>query len=53
MLVFRLGFGYILSIACGLGLIGIWLAMQIDWLVRIVCFLIRFHGHTWETKALV
>ena len=53
MLVFRLGFGYILSIACGMGLVGIWIAMQIDWLVRITCFLIRFHGHAWETKGLV
>ncbi|MBQ6528485.1 MAG: MATE family efflux transporter [Clostridia bacterium] len=53
MLIFRLGFGYILAITCGMGLIGIWVAMQIDWRVRITCFLIRFHGHAWETKALV
>ena len=53
MVVFRLFFGYLLSIVYGMGLIGIWLAMQIDWIVRIVCFLIRFHSGAWEKKALV
>lgn len=53
MMIFRLISGYILSIMFGMGLVGIWVAMQIDWLFRIAMFITRFHGHKWETKALV
>ena len=53
MLVFRVFLAYVLSITFSMGLIGVWLAMQVDWIIRIICFLIRFHGHSWETKALV
>lgn len=53
MVMFRIAFGYLLAIPFGLGVVGVWLAMQIDWVFRIACFLVRFHGHKWETKALV
>ncbi len=53
MLTFRILFGYLLAIPFGMGVLGVWTAMQIDWVFRIACFLIRFHGHKWETKALV
>ncbi len=53
MLSFRIVFGYLLAIPAGLGVIGVWLAMQIDWVARITCFITRFRGRRWESKALV
>lgn len=53
MLCFRVALGYVLGIPAGLGVVGVWLAMEIDWCFRIVLFVWRFHGHQWETKALV
>ena len=53
MIVFRMLFSYLLAVPMHMGLIGVWLAMQIDWIFRIICFLLRLHGHAWETKSLV
>ena len=52
MWIFRLGFAYLLGIYMGLGLIGVWIAMTIDWIFRAVCFSVRFMGHKWEKKML-
>lgn len=53
MLTFRICFGYLLAIPFGMGVIGVWVAMQIDWIFRIIHFMIRFHGQKWQTKAVV
>ena len=53
MLMFRIVFGYLMAQTFGMGVKGVWLAMQIDWVFRVILFLVRFHGHKWETKALV
>lgn len=53
MWVFRIGFAYILGRYMNMGVLGVWIAMTIDWLARAVCFVIRFHGHRWEGKAVV
>ena len=53
MLLFRVVLGHVLGQALGMGLIGVWLAMQADWVVRITCFLIRYRSGKWMTKALV
>lgn len=52
MWVFRLALSYVLGTICGIGLMGIWIAMSVDWVFRAVCYLIRFHGHKWEKKML-
>lgn len=52
MWIFRLGFAYLLGIYMGLGLMGVWIAMTIDWIFRSVCFGVRFKGHRWEKKML-
>lgn len=52
MWVFRLGFAYLLGIHMGLGLIGVWIAMTIDWVFRAICFTVRFKGHRWERKMI-
>ncbi len=53
MLVFRLGFGILLGAHFGLGVLGVWIAMIIDWCVRISCFLPRVRKKLWlEHPAL-
>ena len=53
MAVFRIGFGVFLATTMGMGVIGVWIAMQIDWVFRIICFLIRWASGKWQTKTLV
>ena len=48
MMVFRLGFSYIFGVKMQLGIIGVWIAMVIDWLFRIACFLIRTRKIFWK-----
>ena len=52
MWVFRLAFAYILGIRLEMGLMGVWIAMTIDWVFRAICFTVRFIGHRWEKKLL-
>lgn len=49
MWVFRIGTAYFFSNVFHLGLIGIWIAMTIDWMFRGICYEIRFHSGQWET----
>ncbi len=49
MWVFRIGTAYFLNNVFRLGLIGIWIAMTIDWMFRGICYEIRFHSGKWET----
>lgn len=51
MWVFRIGTAYFFSNVFHLGLIGIWIAMTIDWMFRGICYEFRYHGRKWE-KAL-
>lgn len=51
MWVFRIGTAYFFSNAFHLGLMGIWIAMTIDWMFRGVCYEIRYHSGKWE-KAM-
>lgn len=53
MATFRIVFGYIFALWFHMGVVGVWVAMQVDWLFRIACFVHRFHGNKWQTKALV
>lgn len=52
MWVFRIVFGVIFAKYLCLGVIGIWLAMFIDWVCRIVFFVIRYRGDKWEKKFI-
>lgn len=51
MWVFRIGTAYFFSNVFHLGLIGIWIAMTIDWMFRGICYEIRYRGGKWE-KAM-
>jgi putative MATE family efflux protein len=48
MWAFRIGSAYFIQNTFHLGLLSVWLAMYIDWIVRAVYFLLRYRGHGWE-----
>ncbi|MBE5884633.1 MAG: MATE family efflux transporter [Lachnospiraceae bacterium] len=48
MWVFRLALSYFLGTICSIGLMGVWIAMTVDWAFRAVCYMIRFRGNKWE-----
>ncbi len=49
----RVVFGYILGILMGVGLLGVWLAMALEWLVRGVVFAARFRGSKWHSHHVI
>lgn len=50
MWVFRVAFSYLLGIYFHMELFGVWVAMTIDWLVRAICFAIRYKSGRWVGK---
>ena len=53
MALFRILFSYILGLWLGWGAIGVWIAMVLDWICRLTCFMVRYHGSKWETRAQI
>ena len=53
MVAFRVVFGYILAKGLGWGVVGVWTAMEIDWVFRITLFVLRYRSGKWESKVLV
>ena len=53
MVVFRLLFSVLLGIHLGLGAIGVWLAMILDWIFRIILFIWRYRLGKWKSIRLV
>lgn len=53
MWICRIGLSYLFNGALGMGLIGIWVAMICDWVVRAAIFLFRFHGSKWKSHVVV
>lgn len=49
----RIGAGYLLGIVCGLGVIGVWLGMFADWIVRNILFRKRMRGTAWTRHRLL
>nr|WP_206154710.1 MATE family efflux transporter [Clostridium beijerinckii] len=47
MWIFRIFAGYILGIVLGIGVLGIWIAMYIDWIVRGLMYCVRLRGNNW------
>ena len=52
MWTMRVGFGILLGRYLGFGVLGIWMAMFVDWAMRIAFFVPRYCGHRWELKAM-
>lgn len=53
MWLFRVVLGYVLGITLGLGILGVWLAMNCEWGVRGAIFLWRFRGKKWFEHKLI
>lgn len=53
MWIFRIIFSYILGKYMGMGVLGVWVAMVIDWVFRAICFGIRYFSGKWQKQALV
>ena len=50
MWAFRIVTGILFAKTLGMGVLGIWIAMFIDWACRIVFIVVRYRGHKWEEK---
>nr|WP_328803945.1 MATE family efflux transporter [Paenibacillus glycinis] len=53
MWLFRIVLGYVLGIVLNVGIVGVWLAMNIEWGVRGAIFLWRFGGKKWYRHRLI
>lgn len=51
MIVWRLGFSYLLCVQMNWGAVGVWVAMVLDWVCRTVCFVGRFVSGAWRRQA--
>ncbi|MPN63143.1 hypothetical protein SDC9_210897 [bioreactor metagenome] len=52
MWAFRVVLGVIMAKTFRMGVLGMWGAMFVDWIVRSAVFLLRYRGRRWESKAL-
>lgn len=48
MWIFRIGASYVFHSRFNMGLLGVWIAMTIDWAFRAGCYGLRYRGHKWE-----
>lgn len=53
MWIFRIGCSYLITGFTSLTLMGVWLAMYIDWAVRALAFVLRFHKGKWKEIRLI
>ena len=53
MLTLRVGASYLLVYGFGLSLLGVWIAMHLDWVVRSLCFCLRFARNKWLDKKVI
>jgi len=51
MWIFRIVFSYILGIWFGMGAIGVWIAMILDWICRAIFFAWRYLSGKWQKKC--
>lgn len=51
MFVFRIGFSYVIGVNMGMGAVGVWLAMLMDWGFRVICFIGRYLRGKWKLNV--
>ena len=51
MITFRIGFSYLFGVHMGWMAVGVWAAMVIDWVFRVICFVGRYLSGTWRKKC--
>ena len=52
MWIWRVGFSYFMVKVVSLGILGVWIAMSIDWVFRAIMFVIRFKRDGWIKHAI-
>lgn len=53
MWVFRFCLSYVLGQYLNMGLLGVWVAMFVDWAVRVIFFVWRYYSGKWMNRQLV
>ncbi len=53
MWLFRVVLGYILGVTAGLGVPGVWFAMEAEWGVRGLIFFLRLRGNKWYRHKVI
>lgn len=53
MFLFRIGAAYIFVYAFDLGILGTWIAMVSDWLIRSIVFAVRFLRGKWQKNRVI
>ena len=53
MIFARIAFAYILGIVFNMGIIGVWIAMYIDWVARSILLHIRLFGGKWKGRGII
>ena len=52
MWIFRIVTSYILGKSMGMGAIGVWIGMILDWIFRIFCFTFRYRSGKWKLHTI-
>jgi len=52
MWIFRILCAWFLGVYIGWGLVAVWIAMIVDWIVRSVLFIIRYKSGKWKHQAI-
>jgi len=53
MWLFRITLGYLLGVVLNFGLVGVWLGMIVDWVVRGTLYFLRFKKGKWKLKTVI
>lgn len=53
MFLVRIGLGYMFGTVCGLGAVGLYLAMGANWVARGVMFTCRYFSGKWQNKQVI
>ncbi len=48
MVTFRIGLSLVFGVHMGMGAVGVWIAMAVDWIFRVYCFAGRYLRGTWR-----
>ncbi len=49
----RIGLSYVFARYFNMGVVGVWLAMIFDWVVRTAFYIVRFMGSKWHSHAVI
>ena len=52
MMCCRVAMAYVLGIRVGMGAVGVWIAMILDWICRIAVFAIRYRSGKWQKTVI-